>query len=154
MHHFLWFVHILGVVLWLGVSAGLLIVWPSCASLRASLEEPSNRRLDLRTLITLHTRTGHIGAGLTAVAGVTLSFMEQPKSELGTLWLTSMQGLGAVAFIISVIIVARTGKRIVLADESAAIIAAAGHFRLWLTLTVLLLLICLLMAAFKPMLYI
>lgn len=58
MHHFLWFVHIFGVALWLGVSAKLLVVWPSRASLQASLEESSNRRLDLRTLITLHIRTG------------------------------------------------------------------------------------------------
>lgn len=150
MHHFLWLVHIFGVSLWLGASSAVLLVWPA----RKPAEGTSTRQLDVRTLVTLYTRTGHIGAGLTALAGVTLSFMEQPKSQLGTLWITSMQGLGAIAFIISVIVMTRVGKRIIRADDSIAMNIACSRYRAWLALTVLLLLICLVMAAFKPTLYI
>ncbi len=145
MQNFWWLIHILGISLWLGVTAGVLIVWPS----RKALTAPSSTPLNVRTLVALMTSVGHIGAGLTALAGVVLSFMEQPKSELSTVWLETMQGLGAIAFILSVIVLTRVGKRLI-RSEASSVAATAGRYRLWLSIVVVLLLICLIMAAFKP----
>ncbi|WDL98337.1 hypothetical protein [Alicyclobacillus sp. ALC3] len=143
MKELLWFIHIAGICLWFGSTTGVLLVWPA--------RNVSRSAADVRTLIPLLTRTSHIGAGFTALGGTILSFLVQPKSELGAFWLAGMQGLGVVAFFISVIVLTRLGKRILRAEPvSAEEQQVALRYRVWLFIAFVILLVCLVLAAFKP----
>ena len=120
----------------------------------------SSRKVDTRTLVILITRVSHTGAGLAALGGVALSFVIRPKTELGAFWLVSMQGLGAIAFFLSVIVLTRIGKRLVRHDAASVEENQAdeqhqadlARYRGWLGAVFILLLVCLFMAAFKPLL--
>lgn len=147
MRELLWFIHIAGICLWFGSTTGVLLVWPS----RKSLVNTSRSGVDIRTLTALLTRTGHIGAGFTALGGTILSFLVQPKSELGSVWLAGMQGLGVVAFFISMFVLTRLGKRILRAQPvSDEELRVALRYHVWLFVVFVILLTCLVLAAFQP----
>ncbi len=97
-------------------------------------------------------KTGYFGAGLTAVGGTGTAFLIQPKSLLGTYWLTSMQGIGVVAFVITVLVMPRLGKKLLLNPlhlNSSPSIRLILHYRRWLQVVSLLLLVNIFIAAFK-----
>lgn len=147
MTNVLWLIHIFGLCLWVGPVTGGLIVWPS----KRQLLNETSISMDLRTVVRMITRTGHIGAGLTALAGAVYSFYVQPKSDLGSLWLTTMQGVGVIAFVFFVIVMTRIAKRLrQLERTEPQFVADAHRYRVWLIVVFILLFICLVMAAFKP----
>lgn len=142
----LWLIHLVGICLWFGSATAALVVWPTPKSLR---RRPTNS-VDIRTLIVLLTRAGHVGAGLTALGGTLLSLYVQPKSDLGEFWLTGMQGLGVVAFIVSIFVLTRLGKRIVQDELTSGDAELTQRYRVWLLVVFWILLISLVLAAFKP----
>ncbi|QSO46836.1 hypothetical protein [Alicyclobacillus mengziensis] len=150
MYHFWWLIHVCGIALWFGGIATGVLMWPS----KKSFVPQERDTVDVRTMVRVITRTSHLGAGLTAVGGLLLSLLVQPKSVLGSLWLTTMQGLGVVAFIVSVFVLTRMGKRLLQHADHAEMNAAVTHqFRIyyaWLVIVFILLLVSLIMGAFKP----
>ncbi|QQE79291.1 hypothetical protein [Alicyclobacillus sp. SO9] len=169
MRELWWFIHIFGISLWFGVTTAVLLMWPSKQSLRNASTQ-SEVFVRIQTLVSMLTKSSHMGAGLTALGGVVLSFMVHPKSDLASLWLTSMQGLGVAAFIISTLVMTRKGKRLVkqigpqrIEDRELQVqtantnslaideqfLGAASGYRGWLWSVFILLLVCLFMAAFK-----
>lgn len=149
MKDFWWFIHIVGISIWFGVITAGLLVFPS----RKSLINQIPSQLDIRTLVLLLTRMSNIGAGLTAIGGTFLSLLIQPKSELSAFWLTTMQGLGVIAFFLSVIVLTRSGKRLLRFNSfSVDALNYLQRYRIWLFVVFILLLISFIMAAFKPIL--
>lgn len=150
MYHFWWLIHVCGIALWFGGITTGVLMWPS----KKSYVSQQRDTVDVRTMVFVITRTSHLGAGLTAVAGVLLSLLVQPKSVLGSVWLTTMQGLGAVAFIVSVFVLTRLGKQLLKQADHAETNAAVTHqFRIyyvWIVVVFILLLVSLIMGAFKP----
>lgn len=152
MNEFWWFIHILGSSLWLGTTTAVLLAWPY----KHPLTKTSHQVSDIRTLIGLMNRGSHTGAGLAALGGTVLSFYVHPKSELAAFWLVTMQGLGVIAFVLSVIVSTRLGKRLIQSLSTDAAIGDHALYHRYLRLliwTFVLLFICLIMAAFKPVLW-
>ncbi len=152
----LWFIHLLGIALWLGpTTGGLLLLWPNGRQRDQGRDRKRDRkppaRIDVRTCVVLLTRTTHIGAGLAALGGTGLSLIEQPKSNLGLFWLASMQGFGVIAFVLSVFVLTRIGKKITrMEPNSEAERRVVRAYRNWLSVVWLLLMLSLILAAFKP----
>lgn len=149
MTDFWWFVHIVGISLWLGSTVGGVLLWP-----RSNQGSDGEAQFHRIIAIRLVTRVGHMGAGLTAIGGTVLSFLVEPKSKLAEPWLMTMQGAGVIAFVLSVMILTRIGKRIRRATEekpaSPQLIKRARWYLRGLIGVLILLLLCLLLAAFKP----
>jgi uncharacterized membrane protein len=145
----LWFLHILGIALWLGSSIAALLVWPH----PADKEARKDWVILIHSLRRLISRASLYGGLLVAISGTSLSLIVQPKSELATVWLTTMQGLGVVAFILALFVLPRIDRSLFLQDACASSDAfdrAQKRYHRTLVVIVLLLLLCLLMAAFKP----
>ncbi len=100
-------------------------------------------------MVRVVTRASHLGAGLAAIGGTLLSLLVRPKSELGSFWLATMQGLGVVAFIISVFVLTRLGKRLPEADRMGTNHGSSRYY-FWLVIVFVLLLMCLVLGAFRP----
>ncbi len=100
-------------------------------------------------MVRVVTRTSHLGAGLAAIGGTLLSLLVRPKSELGSFWLATMQGLGVVAFIISVFVLTRLGKQLPEADRMGANHGSSRYY-FGLVIVFILLLMCLVLGAFRP----
>ncbi len=143
-----WLIHILGLTLWLGSSLSALLIWPH----PQSQEKKQNVIAIVHTLRSLVARGSFFGGLLVAISGTSLSLILQPKSELASLWLTTMQGLGVIAFILAFFVLPRV-ERTIFVQESPPrneFDRAQKKYRNLVRIIVLLLLLCLLMAAFKP----
>lgn len=148
MHQLWWFLHIVGISLWFGTALAALVAWPKP---KEGLN-PDERTAAL-VLVPFLTRSGVLGALFTALGGAGLSLTVHPKSELGALWLTSMQGIGVVAFVMSIWVLPRIARRIGNGDGRDALpsrLETLGLYRILITVVFFLLLLCLVAAAFKP----
>jgi putative copper export protein len=141
MFHLLWFIHILGIVLWLGglATVGLLLFFMR--------REPDSVKLQVLPLIIRNiTRITHIGAGLLLIGGIPMLFMIQ-NARLSQFWVQYMGGVGILVILISLFMLSASSKEITPSGSDIAL-ALKSYLR-WLYPILVLSLSVLVVVAFK-----
>lgn len=142
MYHFLWLIHIVGIILWLGglSTAGLLLVF-------TRRESNAARSTVVPIVLRGVTPITHTGAALVLIGGIPMLFMLQ-HSKLSQFWIQYMGGVGVIVIVLGAIMLTVTSRKITKSNASDIGAALKVYLR-WLYVIVLLTLSVLVVVAFK-----
>jgi drug/metabolite transporter (DMT)-like permease len=144
VYHLLWFLHITGVVLWVG---GLATTAVLLLGARRQSEVIRNHVVPFVTRYV--TRGTHLGAALVLIGGIPMLWLI-PHHTLTQFWIQYMGGVGILAVILSFFMFTETNRTLRKSDvDSAAVVKAAHTYMRWLAILLLLSLSVLVVVAFK-----
>lgn len=141
MFHLLWFIHISGIILWLGglSTAGALLFF-------MRRESDAMKKQTFPILIRQMTRVTHIGAGLLLLGGIPLLFLLKHATR-SSFWVQYMGGVGIVVVLISLFVLSTLGKEFQTSDGKME--TTVKLYARWLSSVLILSLSILVIVSFK-----